>query len=368
MHSNFEIREVNRSDLASLVALEQSSFSSDRLSERRFKHWIKAKNRVFVVATNEQGLLGYALVFLHKGTRLARLYSIAVAQAARGLGVGKALLLNAEDLAVDAHRLYMRLEVAVNNRDAISLYEKLGYTVFDTIEDYYEDHRDALRMQKTIRHVDSSYIKHPVPWYQQKTEFTCGPAALMMAMAGLDNDFKVNLSEEIAIWREATTVFMTSGHGGCHPVGLAMAAEKRGFHSEVYINKSEPLFLEGVRTEQKKNIMRQVDADLKQQAQDAGVSIHYQDVSQAMIEQWLQADRSVIILISTYRIDGKKAPHWVTVSAMDDECIYIHDPDPPDDNYRPLDCQYVPIARNDFDKMSGFGANKLRSCVVIANS
>ncbi len=53
---------------------------------------------------------------------------------------------------------------------------------------------------------------------------------------------------------------------------------------------------------------------------------------------------------------------------MDDQCIYVHDPDPSvDENSQlPLDCQYVPIARDDFDKMSAFGSNRLRAAVVLS--
>jgi hypothetical protein len=39
--------------------------------------------------------------------------------------------------------------------------------------------------------------------------FTCGPAALMMAMHGLNRDYQPSREEEINLWREATTIFMT---------------------------------------------------------------------------------------------------------------------------------------------------------------
>ncbi|HAJ44136.1 MAG TPA: ribosomal-protein-alanine acetyltransferase, partial [Alcanivorax sp.] len=52
----------------------------------------------------------------------------------------------------------------------------------------------------------------------------------------------------------------------------------------------------------------------------------------------LQDGEVAIVLISTWRLDGRKAPHWVVVSGADRECFYIHDPDPADDQV-PLDCQ-----------------------------
>ena len=48
---------------------------------------------------------------------------------------------------------------------------------------------------------------------------------------------------------------MTSGLGGTHPFGLALAARRRGFRAEVCVNTDQPLFIDGVRTENKKKIM-----------------------------------------------------------------------------------------------------------------
>ncbi len=359
------LRPVTRDDLDRLVEIEQATFSSDRLSPRRFKHWIKADNRVFLVAEHNDVVLGYGLVLLQQGTRLARLYSIAISAQARGLGMGKKLLQALEKATVEKERLYMRLEVAQDNLAAITLYEHMGYRQFGYLSDYYEDHKDALRMQKCIRHPSDAVIEKHIPWYQQTTEFTCGPASLMMAMASLSNGFNLCQEQELDIWRIATTIFMTSGHGGCHPVGLALAAVKQGFSAEVYINHAHPLFLEGVRTEKKKQVMATVDAQFKHKARDQEIPIHYQDISQTQIAAFLAAGCAVVMLISTYRFDGKKAPHWVMLVGADELCFYLHDPDPTESQHGPVDCQYVPIARADFEKMSTFGQKKLRTCIVL---
>lgn len=359
------IRTVLDTDLDELDTLEQQSFDSDRLSRRRLNHWIKAKNRVFFVAVSKQQVLGYGLVLLHRGTRLARLYSLAVSSQARGLGLGRKLLVALEKETSEKNRFFMRLEVATDNEAAIGLYRSLGYTSFACVSDYYEDHRDALRMQKRIRYISENYQIQPVPWYQQSMDFTCGPAALLMAMSSLRPEILPSLELELDIWREATTIFMSSGHGGCHPIGLAIAAHNRGFQAKVFINQKTTLFIDSVRNPLKKDVLSVVDMQFRQRADSLGIPLAWQDVSQNDIAQWLIEGASVIILISTYRLDGKKAPHWVAVSGIDDQCLYVHDPDPINDKYLPLDCQYVPIAREDFAKMSVFGTEKLRTCVVL---
>ncbi|MCW8194906.1 GNAT family N-acetyltransferase [Proteobacteria bacterium 005FR1] len=365
----YQLRPVRESDLAALHELETASFSSDRLTRRRLKHWIQAPNRLFVVAESDAGqLLGYGLVLLHRGTRLARLYSIAVASSARGLGLGRALMKALEAGAAKKGRLFMRLEVAQDNAAAIKLYETQGYVAFGIYSDYYEDHRDALRMQKRIRYVPENLTSKPVPWYQQTTDFTCGPAAVMMGMAALNDSVKMSQELELDIWREATTIFMTSGHGGCHPVGLALAAARRGFKAEAWINQQGPLFVESVRTPEKKQIISVVHEQFLKSAKKEGVAVRYRELTQKNIERWLSEGAIVIVLISTYRMDYRKAPHWVTVSGIDDQCLYVHDPDPTEGEQIALDCQYLPIARTDFDKMSIFGRERLRTAVVIRDS
>lgn len=59
--------------------------------------------------------MGYCLVLFHRGTSLARLYSIAIATHSRGLGLGKQLLDQAEHCARAHDCAYLRLEVRPDN-------------------------------------------------------------------------------------------------------------------------------------------------------------------------------------------------------------------------------------------------------------
>ncbi|MGA9574485.1 MAG: GNAT family N-acetyltransferase/peptidase C39 family protein [Lysobacterales bacterium] len=359
------IRQAEDRDLDELVTLEEASFSADRLSRRRFQHWIKASNRVFLVVEKDRRVLAYGLVLLHKGTRLARLYSIAVSGQARGQGIGRELLLALEQAATEKGRLAMRLEVAKDNQSAIKLYQRMGYRSFGEYHDYYTDHGDALRMQKRIRRIDPGQVLHQVPWIQQSTEFTCGPASLLMAMASLDKSIRPSQALELDIWREATTIFMTSGHGGTHPLGLALAAKKRGFDVSAYVSTNKPLFLEGVRNEKKKEIMRTVDKQFRERAKKEKIRVTVTDLTQKQIARALEHRHAVIILISTYLMDGRKTPHWVTVTGMDEDCIYVHDPDVNENLQDALDCQHIPVARENFARMSTFGNDRLRTGIIL---
>lgn len=362
---SIQLRLANIADLPSLLQIESTCFSSDRLSRRSFKHYLSSEHGKIIVAERDNDLLGYGLIWLHKGTRLARLYSLAVLPQYRGQKVAQRLLQALESLALEHKRFYMRLEVSSENSAAIALYEQLGYRVFGRYSEYYDDKSDALRMQKRIRAYGKPGVSLAAPWYQQTTEFTCGPATLLMAMAGFDNSTQVSPEHELAIWREATTIFMTAGHGGCHPFGLALAAQKRGFSSHVVVNTEAPLFVESVRDNAKKVVIERVHQDFFQQCQQQNIAICYAELDIAWILNAMQQGYAVVVLISTYRFDGKKAPHWVLITGVDDDCVFVHDPDVDTDTQTELDCQHIPIGIEAFVSMAAFGGSRLRAAVAL---
>ena len=65
---------------------------------------------------------------------------------------------------------------------------------------------------------------------------------MMMALAWADRSFKPAPAFEFQLWREATTIFMTSGPGGCEPYGLAVALKRHGLRPEVYVSRPRALF------------------------------------------------------------------------------------------------------------------------------
>ena len=360
-----QFRAVTADDLDALVELENRSFSNDRLSRRSFRNWINNDKCIFLIGERDGVILGYGLVLLQRGTRLARLYSIAVDMRARGMGFGEQLLLQLEQRARKAQRLFLRLEVDESNQAAISLYRKLGYKQFGEYEDYYDNHNNALRMQKCIRSIELADITPACPWYQQTTDFTCGPAALLMAMASQESSFTPSQELELDIWRIATTIFMTTGHGGCHPIGLALAASELGFDAEVIVNTEAPLFLDGVRSVAKKNVVTLVDQQFREKAAQKKIPVRIQPLDQQEIRAWMERGYTVIVLISVYRFEGRKAPHWVAVTGIDDVCMYVHDPDIGDYMQDTLDCHHIPIALEDFAKMASYGSSKMRTAVAV---
>ncbi len=354
-------------DLPALVALESECFANDRLSRRSFRRFIEHPRDYLVVAEREGSLSGYCLVLMSASTRLARIYSIAVNPKERGKGIGEKLIAEAETLAAEAGRIIMRLEVREDNRSAINLYERLGYRQFGTYRDYYEDHSNALRFERRILFYEPSQAFPSVPYYPQTTDFSCGPAALIMAMATLDEHQPMMTLEELQIWREATTIYMLAGHGGCGPHGLSLAAWHRGFEVSAYVSQEGPLFLDTVRSADKKRVLAKVHEGFLRDIAATGIELNHSSLSLDELTDALEDGRIPVILISTWQLNRSRVPHWVTVCAVDEQFVYLHDPEIDlAAGETVADKQYLPVDRKVFDRMSRYGKHQpLQAAVIV---
>lgn len=359
------VQVATLTDVPALLRIEERCFSTDRLTRRSFIHLLRRGNATCLVATDGDALAGYALLLFNAGTSLARLYSFAVDPDHRGKGFAGMLLDAAERAAADHDEAYIRLEVRRDNTPAISLYKKHGYREFGTFPDYYEDHMEALRLEKRLQ--PSSGPEHiRVPFYEQTTDFTCGSAALMMAMGALESSIELGRKLELRIWRESTTIFMTSGHGGTGPFGLALAAWHRGFDVQLYVNDERPPFLDSVRNESKKEVMRIVHEEQAEELSKTGVELLYQPFTPDILASSLAEGAIPVVLISSYRIYREKFPHWVVVTGNDDKFFYVHDPLVEYDKHQTsTDRINMPIPKREFERMARYGKAQLKAAVIL---
>ncbi|MGB5438133.1 MAG: GNAT family N-acetyltransferase/peptidase C39 family protein [Gammaproteobacteria bacterium] len=359
------IRPAELRDLDALLDIEKRCFTTDRLSRRSFRHILTKGHGATLVEEQDGIVRGYVMILFHAGTSLARIYSIAVDPAHRGTGIARQLVQAAEQAADQHECIVIRLETRVDNPDSIGLFQSMDYRQFGTYKDYYEDHTDALRFEKTLMPHLLPELQ-AVPYYRQTLDFTCGPAALLMAMHALDDDIKLDRTLELRLWRESTTIFMTSGHGGCGPYGMALAAWKRGFQVDVYINDDSALFIDSVRSAEKKEVMRLVQEDFAQELRQTDVGIHFRSLTLEAMKREVDDGGVIIVLISSYRIYKEKFPHWVVVNGFDERYIYVHDPFVDDDKGKvEMDCTNMPILQVEFERMSRYGKSGLRAALIL---
>ena len=132
------------------------------------------------------------LALFHRNTSLARLYSFAVDPAWRGRGSRTPGLHGCDR----SHRRgpAARWPICASRyvpttRPPSRFYRvpRLHRPFSPSISAYYDDAMDALRMEKPLV-ANLPVDRARVPYYAQTLEFTCGPAALMMAMKALRPD------------------------------------------------------------------------------------------------------------------------------------------------------------------------------------
>jgi ribosomal protein S18 acetylase RimI-like enzyme len=359
------IRAAKLSDVDELVRLENLCFQTDRLSRRSFRYMLTKAHAVTLIDEHAGEARGYVLVLFNEGTSLARLYSIAVDGKHRGKGIAQNLVEAAEAASLEQDCAYMRLEIRRDNPASIGLFNKMGYRQFGTYSDYYEDHMEALRFQKILIALRPNMAR--VPYYQQTLDFTCGPAALMMAMKVLDKNIDLDRSLELRLWRESTTVFMTAGHGGCGPYGMALSAYNRGFDVEVYVNDEGALFVDSVRDDEKKEVIRLVHQDFLEEMASKPIPIHYHQLDLLEMKQKFEDGGIPVVLISSYRIYREKFPHWVVITGFDDRFIYAHDPYVDFEKGKTdTDCMSMPITQKEFERMARYGKSGLRAALIIS--
>ena len=359
-------RSALLADLEQLVALEQQCFESERIRRRQFRHLLSRANAVVLVYEREGLLLGDIVVLFNRATSTARIYSIAVAHQARGRGIARQLVKAAEDAAWGRQRAWVRLEVRKDNSASINLFESLGYHRFGEHSHYYEDHADAWRYEKTLGPAAGIELL-PISYYRQSLDFTCGPAALMMAMHALHSAIEPSRKLELRLWREATTIFMTSGHGGCGPFGLGLAAARRGFSVEIYVSDPGVHFVDSVRDPEKKHVIALVQDDMQEQLEELGVAIHHRELDPQQLRARFQAGAIPLALLSSWQIYEARVPHWVVISGFDDHFVYVNDPYVDSDKGETeLDSINMPIANATFHHIARYGRRALRAVVLLS--
>lgn len=143
------LRDAHPDDLPGLLALE-ALFPGDRMGARQYRWHLRNPAARVRVADDAGVVAGSSVLFLRRGSVLARLYSIVVDPGQRGRGLGRRLLDDAEALARAAGRTRIRLEVRADNPAALALYERAGYLRIAHLPGYYDDGGDGLRLEKVL--------------------------------------------------------------------------------------------------------------------------------------------------------------------------------------------------------------------------
>lgn len=148
------LRAYAEADFEALFALDQQCFAKDiAYSRGELRYFLKHPRCFSMVALEETGLLAGFFIAessMARGKRVGHLITIDVAPAARRTGTGRALMTACERRLAALGCVSVHLEVAVDNREALAFYERLGFEQAGRIPAYYAAKTDAFTMGKPL--------------------------------------------------------------------------------------------------------------------------------------------------------------------------------------------------------------------------
>ncbi|MFA5450647.1 MAG: ribosomal protein S18-alanine N-acetyltransferase [Dehalococcoidales bacterium] len=148
----YYVRSMQQEDALQMADIAIEAFPTAQPPTNYQREFRNPLARYFVVFDTAAGddspiqyMVGYAGFWLMAGE--AHIVDIAVREAYRRRGLGELLLICLIDLAVALNAVKITLEVRSSNKNAISLYQKYGFTLEGTRRRYYLDNNeDALIM------------------------------------------------------------------------------------------------------------------------------------------------------------------------------------------------------------------------------
>jgi ribosomal-protein-alanine N-acetyltransferase len=138
------VRRLAYSDLPAVISIERRSFPSP-WSLAMFVLELSKPSGISLAATHgdDEALIGYLVCSRYD--RVWHLMNVAVSPERRRTGIASGLI--ARLLEEAGRDLPFTLEVRVSNREAIAMYEKLGFRTAGVRRRYYQDNgEDALIM------------------------------------------------------------------------------------------------------------------------------------------------------------------------------------------------------------------------------
>lgn len=204
------------------------------------------------------------------------------------------------------------------------------------------------------------------PYFSQTTDFTCGAVALMLANNRLRPNGVVDRRNEVALWRQATTVHAPTGPGGCDPFGVACTAARLGLRARVVSTTEGPFLLDRAVDERRRDLMRFVQADFLAEAREQEMPIEIRAWTYDDLHRTIGAGGLAIILIAQTLFIGLPTPHWIVAYAERDGVFLVDDPwvDPPSWE-TDLDRFAVPVDFADLDRMAWYGEEPYRAVVLL---
>jgi hypothetical protein len=177
-------------------------------------------------------------------------------------------------------------------------------------------------------------MKFNVPYYAQSSEFTCGPACVLMVMKHFNRELVLGRELEFEVWRQCNMI----GIKGADPFGLSVPLIDAGYEVRLITQHARTVDYE----RWKRRLLRTSDfspeeielslfgmKENRERAMKRRLHTTYKRPVVADIQRGVRMDYVPIALVHMGVIHSLNIPHWIVVTDADDEQVVFNDPYPP---------------------------------------
>ena len=151
---SYMLRRARSADLDAIMAIERATFTTDAWPERAMRAELEGPHTYYLVVVDDARpdvVVAYAGLLAPAGSGQGDIQTIAVDAAARGRGLGRALMHALIDEARRRRASELFLEVRADNPVARALYDSLGFAEIGVRRGYYQpDGVDAIAMRLDV--------------------------------------------------------------------------------------------------------------------------------------------------------------------------------------------------------------------------
>ena len=165
-----------------------------------------------------------------------------------------------------------------------------------------------------------------IPFHKQASQFTCGPASLLMAMKFFQPALRLSKGLELDIWRESNLVESY----GTSKEGLAVAAARRGFSVYTMGISRKHSFIDRISHKipsVDRDVLELLYRDIRSKFRAMGLSNVNRPIELQTLRALLTKLHIPLFLTSTSLFGGKEdLPHWVVLTGYSDNALYVNNP------------------------------------------
>lgn len=175
-------------------------------------------------------------------------------------------------------------------------------------------------------------MKFNVPYYPQSSEFSCGPACVLMVMKHFKPGLEIGRELEFEVWRQCNMI----GIKGADPYGLSVPLLDAGYEVRLITQRKGIVQYKSWRQRLKRRFSSD-DIELsffgmgenQRRAFSRKLSTTYKRPTVADIVRGVLNGYVTVALVHMGVIHSLNIPHWVVVTDADEEQVVFNDPYPP---------------------------------------